>query len=95
MNYLQKIPFDKLKMDKSFVDRIGVSAEAAQVVHSIVSLGRALGLSVTAEGVEDAEQHRLLRAAGCTQMQGFYFFRPLEVEQLTALLNQPLAIAVA
>ena len=62
--YLRRFPFDKLKIDSSFVRRIERAADAAAIVHAVVSLGRGLGMKVTAEGVETAEQHLFLRAAG-------------------------------
>ena len=74
--YLRRFPFDKLKIDKSFVHSIERSADAAAIVHAVVSLGRGLGMKVTAEGVETAEQQLFLRAAGVHSMQGYRFGRP-------------------
>ena len=74
--YLRRFPFDKLKIDRSFVRSIEKAADAAAIVHAIVSLGRGLGMKVTAEGVETAEQHLFLRAAGVHSMQGYRFGRP-------------------
>ncbi len=74
--YLRRFPFDKLKIDKSFVRSIERSADAAAIVHAIVGLGRGLGMKVTAEGVETAEQQLFLRAAGVHSMQGYRFGRP-------------------
>ena len=74
--YLRRFPFDKLKIDRSFVLSIEKAADAAAIVHAVVSLGRGLGMKVTAEGVETAEQHLFLRAAGVHYMQGFRFGRP-------------------
>ena len=62
--YLRRFPFDKLKIDRSFVRSIERAADAAAIVHAIVSLGRGLGMKVTAEGVETADQQLFLRAAG-------------------------------
>ena len=76
LKYLQRFPFDKLKIDKEFVTPLGRSANGAVIIHSIVGLGRALGLSVLAEGVETEEQRILLRLAGCDEMQGFLFASP-------------------
>ena len=64
LQYLRRFPFDKLKIDSSFVHSIERAADAAAIVHAVVSLGRGLGMKVTAEGVETAEQHLFLRAAG-------------------------------
>lgn len=74
--YLRCLPFDKLKIDGSFVGSIESAAETAPIVHAVVSLGRGLGMKVTAEGVETAEQHLFLRAAGVHFMQGFRFGKP-------------------
>src|SRR5262249_62021188 len=72
--YLRRFPFDKLKIDSSFVRSIETAPDAAAIVHAVVSLGR--GLRVTAEGVEDAEQHLFLTAAGVHSMIGYSFSRP-------------------
>ena len=74
--YLRRFPFDKLKIDRSFVHSIEKAADAAAIVHAVVSLGRGLGMKVTAEGVETAEQQLFLRAAGVHSMQGYRFGRP-------------------
>jgi diguanylate cyclase (GGDEF)-like protein len=74
--YLRRFPFDKLKIDSSFVQSIEKAPDAAAIVHAVVSLGRGLGMKVTAEGVETAEQHLFLRAAGVHSMQGYRFGKP-------------------
>ena len=71
--YLRRFPFDKLKIDRSFVHSIEKAADAAAIVHAVVSLGRGLGMKVTAEGVETADQQLFLRAAGVHSMQGYRF----------------------
>jgi diguanylate cyclase len=75
--YLRTFPFDKLKIDRSFVGNIENATDAAAIVHAIVNLGRGLGMKVTAEGVETAEQHLFLRAAGVHALQGYRFGRPV------------------
>lgn len=87
--YLRRFPFDKLKIDRSFVLSIEKAADAAAIVHAVVSLGRGLGMKVTAEGVETADQHLFLRAAGVHQMQGYRFGRPTTAERIAARLNAP------
>ena len=87
--YLRRFPFDKLKIDRSFVLSIEKAADAAAIVHAVVSLGRGLGMKVTAEGVETAEQHLFLRAAGVHCMQGFRFGRPMEPAEITARIATP------
>ncbi|WP_083593704.1 EAL domain-containing protein [Aurantimonas sp. 22II-16-19i] len=83
--YLSQIPFDRLKIDRSFVEDLRSKSGADGVIRSIVGLGASMGLSVTAEGVEDVQQHRFLQEVGCTHMQGFLFHRPLTVEAVLTL----------
>jgi EAL domain-containing protein (putative c-di-GMP-specific phosphodiesterase class I) len=73
LNYLQKFPFDRLKIDRGFVASLGTTATAGAIIQSIVTLGHALGMKVLAEGVETDEQRVLLRLAGCDEMQGYLF----------------------
>ncbi len=87
--YLRRFPFDKLKIDRSFVHSIEKAADAAAIVHAVVSLGRGLGMQVTAEGVETADQQLFLRAAGVHSMQGFRFGKPVPPAELTKRLRLP------
>ncbi len=87
--YLRRFPFDKLKIDSSFVRAIEKAPDAAAIVHAVVSLGRGLGMKVTAEGVETAEQHLFLRAAGVHSMQGYRFGRPGPASDFSARLASP------
>jgi EAL domain-containing protein (putative c-di-GMP-specific phosphodiesterase class I) len=87
--YLRRFPFDKLKIDRSFVLSIERAPDAAAIVHAVVSLGRGLGMKVTAEGVETAEQHLFLRAAGVHFMQGFRFGTPAEPAEIANQLARP------
>lgn len=84
--YLRTFPFDKLKIDRSFVNSIETAADAAAIVHAIISLGRGLGMKVTAEGVENANQQLFLRAAGAHSMQGFLFGHPVDADEITRRL---------
>ena len=86
LNYLLALPFDKLKIDRSFVLKSESGASGAAVVHSIVSLGRALGLHVTAEGVDSADQHQFLRIAGVHSFQGYRFGRPMMAREISERL---------
>ncbi len=85
--YLRRFAFDKIKIDKSFLDQMEATGESAILVHSVVHLGRALGLEVTAEGVETEEQRRFLQAVGCHLLQGYLFSKPVSAEQLDELLK--------
>ena len=87
--YLRRFPFDKLKIDSSFVRSIEKAPDAAAIVHAVVSLGRGLGMKVTAEGVETAEQHLFLRAAGVHSMQGYRFGKPGVPEEIDKRLASP------
>ncbi len=76
LSYLQQFRFDKIKVDQSFVRRLGEDENSLTIVRAITHLGHNLGLEVTAEGVETAEQLAMLRDLGCDQMQGYLFARP-------------------
>jgi diguanylate cyclase (GGDEF)-like protein len=86
LGYLRSFPFDKIKIDKSFIGDLSERADCLAIVQSIVSLGRSLGMETTAEGIETAAQLAQLRAAGCTEGQGFYFGRPQPASAIMPLL---------
>ncbi len=88
LGYLQRFPLDKLKIDRSFVAALGQSPNGGVIVQAIVALGRALGLSVLAEGVETEEQRVLLRLSGCDELQGFLFARPAPAKAIDKFLAQ-------
>ncbi len=87
LSYLHRYPFDVLKIDRSFVYRIGTDAESAEIVRTIVTLAHNLRLEVIAEGVETPQQLAYLKAIGCEYGQGYLFAQPLDVEKATALLS--------
>jgi len=76
LSYLRKFPFDRIKIDRSFVGTLGESPESVAIVRTIASLGSVLGVETTAEGVETIEQLDFVRACGCTAVQGYYFGKP-------------------
>jgi len=82
LSYLQQLKVDRLKIDRAFVTEITGSARGSSIAEMVIQLGRNLGLSVIAEGVEDERQAQILTALGCPQGQGFLFARPMAVEQL-------------
>jgi EAL domain-containing protein (putative c-di-GMP-specific phosphodiesterase class I) len=83
LSYLWKFPFDKLKIDQSFVGALqGEDDHLASVIRTIVALGRSLGMTITAEGVETEAQAEFLRRVGCDELQGFHLGRPMPLEQL-------------
>jgi diguanylate cyclase len=92
LSYLRRFQFDKLKIDQVFVrtlssERGGGSGSAA-IIHNVVSLGRSLGLTVQAEGVETLEHHIFLRAAGCHCLQGFYFAKPMPKAEIDDFIRK-------
>jgi EAL domain-containing protein (putative c-di-GMP-specific phosphodiesterase class I) len=87
LSYLRKLPLDVLKIDRSFVQGIGTSAEDDAIVRAVISMAQSLGLSVTAEGIETDEQARLLREWSCQAGQGYLFSRPLPAEEFTTLFR--------
>ena len=82
---LRCFPFDEIKIDRSFVSNVGLTIDAT-IVHAVVSIGRALGLKVVAEGVETIEQHTFLKAAGVHAMQGYLFARPMRRTDVAAFV---------
>jgi diguanylate cyclase (GGDEF)-like protein len=87
LTYLWKFPFDKVKIDRSFVMEMEIDQKAAAIVSTIVALGRTLDLIVTAEGVETQAQAKALGAVGCDQAQGYLFGRPLSATLANSLAN--------
>jgi len=88
LSYLKRFPVDTLKVDKSFVDGLGKDTESTAIVGAVISLAKSLGMRVTAEGIETAEQLAQLRELGCDQGQGYYFSKPLPPHEAEALLAQ-------
>ena len=91
LSHLRLFPFDKLKIDRAFVTGCAENVQSATLVHAVVSIGRALGMKVVAEGVETEAQRKFLKVAGVHAMQGYLFARPEPVEALKlrlAAMNQ-------
>ena len=94
LSYLQSFPFDKIKIDRSFVKDIADGVGSLNIVRAVAAMANGLGMRTTAEGVETVEQLETVRAEGCTEMQGFLFSRPLpagEIEQLLLARCKPTA----
>ena len=89
LNHLHSFPFDVLKIDRSFVDRMTDGDQPRQIVRTIIELARVLGMDVVAEGIETREQYRLLRQMGCRFGQGYLFARPMSAKAVTQLLRLP------
>jgi diguanylate cyclase (GGDEF)-like protein len=87
LSYLRAFPFDKIKIDRSFISELGESGDCKAIVRAITNLGLSLSIPTTAEGVETEEQLELLRKEGCTEMQGFLFSRPVPASEIAKLLS--------
>jgi EAL domain-containing protein (putative c-di-GMP-specific phosphodiesterase class I) len=83
---LRSFPFDRIKIDQSFVRDLFVLADSVAIVHAIVDLGSAFGMSITAEGVETEDQLRMLRSEACTEVQGFLFGAPEPARGVPAVM---------
>jgi diguanylate cyclase (GGDEF)-like protein len=88
LGYLRKFPFDRVKIDKSFVQDLRVSGDATAIVRSVTRLCQALGMATTAEGVETAQQFDGVQANGCTHVQGYLFSRPVPAAEIPALCEK-------
>lgn len=89
LSYLKRFPFDKIKIDRSFVSQLVVGSEDAAIVRAILAMGHSLGMIATAEGVESAEQFDYLQLEGCDEAQGFLLGRPMPFEYALALCSVP------
>ncbi len=87
LSYLHRFPFDTLKIDRSFVERVTSPSGEATLARTIVQLGQGLGVTTVAEGLENPEQYEALRRIGCNVGQGFYISRPVPASEATSLLN--------
>jgi diguanylate cyclase (GGDEF)-like protein len=95
LSYLRSFPFDRIKIDRSFVSHIADSSESKAIVRAVAELGATLGITTTAEGVETEEQFRLVREHGCTDVQGYYFGKPKPLAELAEFLAaKPARLAV-
>ena len=89
LGYLQKFPFDKIKIDKSFVDGLPDSKENKVIVEAIIQLGKSFGIAVLAEGVETREQEQYLIESGCLEGQGYHYGKPMPEADLISYLAKP------
>jgi diguanylate cyclase (GGDEF)-like protein len=89
LSYLRSFPFDKIKIDQSFVREMGSRADCLAIVNSVAYLANQLGMATTAEGVETAVQLKHVRAAGCTEAQGYYFGQPESGKDLRRWFEEP------
>ena len=88
LSYLRRFPFDKIKIDQSFVRDSSASQDSLAIVKAVIGLGRSLGMTTTAEGVETEAQLDMIREQGCTEVQGFLLSAPLPAGAVTELLSR-------
>jgi EAL domain-containing protein (putative c-di-GMP-specific phosphodiesterase class I) len=87
LTYLRRFPIDTVKIDKSYVDEIASSPKGAKLIRAIVRFSQTLGMTTIAEGIEAPDQLRHLFESGCPLGQGYLFAKPLEAEEISALLG--------
>jgi diguanylate cyclase (GGDEF)-like protein len=95
LSYLRRFPFDKIKIDRCFVDDIAETKGSSAIVQAVINIADAQNMTTTAEGVETEQQKEMLRSLGCTEMQGFLFSRPRPVAEIRTLLSPAKRIAAA
>ena len=93
LGYLHRFPFDRIKIDQSFVRELGRQRDCDAIVRAVTALSRALGMETTAEGVETVEQLRILAQAGCSVVQGYLFSRPVPEAAIAELLRSMPSVA--
>jgi diguanylate cyclase (GGDEF)-like protein len=94
LSYLRRFPFNKIKIDRSFIHDLGQEEDDASIILAIIGLAKNMKMVVTAEGVETESQAAFLSANGCAQAQGFLFYRPLSAEQIGAAIAENRRVAV-
>ena len=88
LSHLSALPFDKIKIDRTFVASIGKNRQSAAIVRAVTTMAQALDVPVVAEGIEDAATHETLLEMGCASGQGWYFGKPVAAEDVLPLLRQ-------
>lgn len=88
LSYLRSFPFDKIKIDRSFVHELATRGDSMAIVRAVTGLGKSLGMSTTAEGVETSEQLALLRMEGCNEVQGYLFSPPRPAAEVEKMLSR-------
>ena len=95
LSYLRSFPFDKIKIDRSFVSELGTSKDSLAIIRAVAGLGKSLGMITTAEGVETDDQLEVLSREGCTQAQGYLISKPRPIAEIEGMLIEARASAVA
>jgi EAL domain-containing protein (putative c-di-GMP-specific phosphodiesterase class I) len=91
LSYLQSFPFDRIKIDRSFIEDVAEGIGSLNIVRAVAALAKGLGMTTTAEGVETQEQLETVRSEGCTEMQGYLFSKPLPADEVDRLLRTEVA----
>jgi len=89
LSYLRSFPFDKIKIDRSFIQDISSAAEPLAIVHAVAGLAKCLNMVSTAEGVETQQQMETLQNVGCTEMQGYFFSQAKPAAEIVQTFLQP------
>jgi diguanylate cyclase (GGDEF)-like protein len=87
LSYLRRFPFDKIKLDQSFIRSLATEKGSLAIIRAVVGLGREMGMAVLAEGVETVQQLDILRNEGCDELQGYLFSRPVPIDKVNALFS--------
>jgi len=95
LSYLRSFPFDKIKIDRSFVSELGTSKDSLAIIRAVAGLGKSLGMVTTAEGVETDDQLDVLSREGCTQAQGYLISKPRPIAEVEHMLIDQRSSAVA
>jgi EAL domain-containing protein (putative c-di-GMP-specific phosphodiesterase class I) len=88
LSYLRKFPFDKIKIDRSFIRDISEEDESFAIVRAVAAIGSSLKMTTTAEGVETREQFDRIKSEGCTEVQGYFFSRPQPAADIAKVLAE-------
>ncbi|NLY80746.1 MAG: EAL domain-containing protein [Lysinibacillus sp.] len=86
LSYLNQLPVSEIKIDRSFVNKLNEN-KGSTIVQTIIQLAKNMGLNTVAEGIETEEQLKLIREMACPTAQGFYFYKPMPIEQVDELIN--------
>lgn len=95
LTYLKRFPVEAIKVDRSFVDGLGVDADDSSIVEAVINLGKSLGLLVIAEGVETQLHLSRLASVGCDRGQGFLFGRPRPASLIDTVMSNPMTVTTA
>jgi EAL domain-containing protein (putative c-di-GMP-specific phosphodiesterase class I) len=94
LSFLRRFPFDKIKIDQSFISGLENSEGDAAIIRAVIALARSLGMTATAEGVETEHQLTYLRNEDCNQAQGYYLGRPAPADEITRMLERDQALSL-